>query len=501
MALLIEDPPSPPCLGVALFHSGAGLALAVPFVVRNLGDILPTFLAAAATSGLVGAAYLGARHAPLGVDRPELGRLIDVGAILAIVFLLMPARDWLRTVIARVAFRRGRLRWAEIHRFLQTLSPEAGVVECCERTLAELARVMQLRSAAVLLHDGQTIVHGTLDVERLARLWPRAGAGALPARAFGPIQFRDLSRPLAAALVEAGVVGVVPVESPRRRWGHVLVTTDLLGASFSEEDDEAVDVFASQLALVLDGAELLARAVAVERSLAHAERLAAIGEVAARIAHEIRNPVTAARSLAQQVGREPNSPLNGEHAEIIVTELERVERQVKALLRFARREAFEFAAVDVGGLVHATVLDCRERLGGAGIRVDEDLADGVIARADREKLRQVLLNLIDNAVDALGEMEPSRRRLALSVRRVDGTAVLRITDSGPGVPAATLPHLFEPFFSLKTNGTGLGLAIAKRTIEAHAGRIEAESPPDGGLAVGIALPLAAGERPPPDGAP
>jgi signal transduction histidine kinase len=113
----------------------------------------------------------------------------------------------------------------------------------------------------------------------------------------------------------------------------------------------------------------------------------------------------------------------------------------------------------------------------------------------------VLLNLIDNAVDALGEMEPSRRRLALSVRRVDGTAVLRITDSGPGVPAATLPHLFEPFFSLKTNGTGLGLAIAKRTIEAHAGRIEAESPPDGGLAVGIALPLAAGERPPPDGAP
>ena len=113
---------------------------------------------------------------------------------------------------------------------------------------------------------------------------------------------------------------------------------------------------------MLDGAGLLARAVAVERSRAHAEKLAAIGELAARVAHEIRNPVTAARSLAQQLAREPASPLNAEHAGLILSELERVERQVAALLRFARREEFQFAPVDLGELARATVERSRTRL-------------------------------------------------------------------------------------------------------------------------------------------
>src|SRR5205823_1387866 len=134
-------------------------------------------------------------------------------------------------------------------------------------------------------------------------------------------------------LTEADVVAIIPVVSPRRLWGHVLVRTDLLGASFSDEDDQALDAVADQLALLLDGAELLARTRAVERSLAHAEQLAAIGELAARIAHEIRNPITAARSLAQQLVQEESA--FGEEHRLILAELERVEKQVAALLRVA----------------------------------------------------------------------------------------------------------------------------------------------------------------------
>src|SRR5439155_300092 len=104
---------------------------------------------------------------------------------------------------------------------------------------------------------------------------------------------------------------------------------------------EAFQVFVAQLALLLDGADLLARTVAVERSLAHAEKLAALGELAARIAHEIRNPVTAARSLAQQLSREPGLPWVAEHR-LILEELERVERRVGELLRFARRDELRF---------------------------------------------------------------------------------------------------------------------------------------------------------------
>src|SRR2546425_8185340 len=100
----------------------------------------------------------------------------------------------------------------------------------------------------------------------------------------------------------------------------------MLGGFFHEDDVEGFQAFVAQLALLLDGADLLARTIAVERSLAHAEKLAAIGELAARIAHEIRNPVTAARSLAQQLAREPASPFAAEHR-LILGELERVERQ------------------------------------------------------------------------------------------------------------------------------------------------------------------------------
>jgi two-component system sensor histidine kinase PilS (NtrC family) len=252
-------------------------------------------------------------------------------------------------------------------------------------------------------------------------------------------------------------------------------------------DDVAVlAAFVGQLARVLDATELLARAVAVERSLAHAEKLAAIGELAARIAHEIRNPVTAARSLAQQLCRDPASLFAAEHG-LILTELERVERQVAALLRFARREDFRFAPVDLAELVRTTVDAFRARLEAGGVALALELDEDVVVRADAEKVRQVLVNLIENAIDALRERGDGRR-LAVTVTGANGTAALRVADNGPGVPAAALPHLFEPFFTLKTGGTGLGLAIAWRTVEAHGGRIETTGAPGAGLAVTVVLP-------------
>jgi signal transduction histidine kinase len=370
---------------------------------------------------------------------------------------------------------------------LHGLSPELGTHECCRRALAGIARVMQLRGAAIVLRDGDAVVHGTFAVEPLARAWPRGDAvDALPRIPFAGGMVRDPA--LRDALAEAEVVGVVPLVSPRRRWGHLFLTTGLLGATFIDEDARLLDTFAAQLALVLDGAELLARSLSVERALAHAEKLAAIGELAARIAHEIRNPVTAARSLAQQLGREPQSPLNAEHAQLILTELERVERQVAALLRFARREEFQFAAVELDTLVRATVDELRPRLEAAGVTTTL-AAERVTARADREKLRQVLINVIENALDALRDAA-GERRLAIDVGRENGAATIQVSDTGPGVPGDALPRLFEPFYSLKPQGTGLGLAIVRRTVEAHGGRVAARSTPGSGLALSFELPLA-----------
>ena len=104
-------------------------------------------------------------------------------------------------------------------------------------------------------------------------------------------------------------------------------------------------------------------------------------------------------------------------------------------------------------------------------------------------MRQVVINLIENALDALSD-GTLPKQLNVAVGSANGSATIRVTDSGPGVPADALPHLFEPFFSLKEKGTGLGLAIAKRTVDAHGGRIAAAAQQHAGMTFTIELPQA-----------
>jgi signal transduction histidine kinase len=481
-------------VAVAAYEVILGLVIAAPFALRMLGFLVPELLVTAALLGGTGGLLVA--HV-LAVTRlgSEFQPLLLLATVLGLTLVVTPGQAWLRARINRLILRRSLRQHEELRAFLHTLPPEIGPLECCRRALAELVRVRQLKGAAVILRDGEPLVHGTFDLAPLARVWPRgAAADVLPARSFGTAELRELPLPLRDALIEANVgLGTLPILSPRRRWGHLFMNTGFLGGSFRDDDVYALEAFTAQLALVLDGADLLARAVAVERSLAHAEKLAAIGETAARIAHDIRNPVAAARSLAQQLAREPASPLNAEHAELILAELERVERRVAALLRFSRREEFRLDLVDLGALAREALAAFMPRLRAAGVDVHLEAPGAVTARADAEKLRQVLVNLIENAADALADgAQPKRLRVGVGL--ADGNATLSVTDTGGGVPPEALPRLFEPFFSLKEGGTGLGLAIAKRTIDAHGGRIAASVADEGGMTFQIDLPHAAAER-------
>jgi signal transduction histidine kinase len=487
MALTIHGEPSAAGFAAYALHALAGLILAMPVVIRNAVDTLRAFATVLAAIVLVGAGYVGGRVLAGAIADPESRRLAELGIVLAVVLLVPASRLAIDAAVDRLVLRRHRNRWAELHATLQTLSPELGVVESCRRALAAVAGALQLRAAAILLADGQTVVHGTLDVEPLRRAWPRTPE-ELPARSFGISGFRALPRELREALIEADVAVVIPVVSPRRHWGWAFASTSILGASFADEDDRGVDAAAKQMALLLDGAELLARAVGVERSLAHAEKLTAIGELVARVAHDIRNPITAARSLAQQLAREPGGPFAEEHA-LILEELGRVDRQVAALLRFSRREEPTLAPLDLAALARETLAALRPRLDATGVRVVLDAGTAVTARAERERLRQVLINLIENACDAMAAGPPATRALTVTVANGGAAGVVRVVDSGPGVPTEALAHLFEPFYSTKPHGTGLGLAIARRTVEAHGGRLTAH-PAATGMAFEIELPLA-----------
>jgi len=475
--------------GLVVLDAGIALAIAAPIALRVLGVVVPDVLVTATLLAAAGGVLVAHTALAAHLDARDLP-LLHSAAALTLALVFMPGQAWLRAATNRLVLHRSRQQQAALQSFLHTLSPELGTRECCRRALAELVRVRRVAGAAIILDDGEAMAHGDFELAPLVRVWPRgAAADALPARSFGSIELRALPLALREALVRAHVtLGAAPILSPRRRWGWLFMNTGMLGGLFHEEDVEGFRGFVAQLALLLDGADLLARTVAVERALAHAEKLAAIGELAARIAHEIRNPVTAARSLAQQLAREPGTAGGAEHR-LILEELERVERQMGQLLRFARRDELRLEPVDLGELARATLGALRPRLEAAGIAAALEAPPGVVARADRDKLREVLVNLLENARDALAT-SPSPRRVTVAVRNGEVGASLSVTDNGPGVLADALPRLFEPFFSTKQSGTGLGLAIARHAVEAHGGTIVAAPGEGAGLTVRVTLPLA-----------
>src|SRR5262249_20593228 len=157
--------------------------------------------------------------------------LLALGAVFTV---LVPGQVWIRRGVDWVFFRRSRRQHAELQAILKSLAPELGVLECCRRAMPEALRIIQLRGAALMLYDGEAVVCGDFNVEAVKRVWPRgAAADPLPRRAFGGPEFRLLPRPLAEAMIEAHVVGVVPIVSPRRRWGDWFASAGLMTAIYS----------------------------------------------------------------------------------------------------------------------------------------------------------------------------------------------------------------------------------------------------------------------------
>ena len=459
-----------------------------PVAARELDAVVRGLVVSAGMLAAAAGAYFAVGPLARSLAAAGAPRVADVATLLAVVAAVFFAYAGLRRFLDRVLLHRHAAPWTALKAFLAGVTPEAGAATCCRAALGELVGVLGLRGAAIILRDGQTFVAGEFAAEPLASAWPRGDAlDALPPSLVSADYVFELPPAVVAALVESDVIDVIAITSPRCRWGALFLTSGMLDPA--PQASAAVEAFTSQLALILDGAALLERTVAVERSLAHAEKLAAIGELAARIAHEIRNPVTAARSLAQLLAGDPTAPENREHAQLILEELERVERQVRALLQFARREEYRLEPVVLGSFVEHLLAPLRPRLDAARVELRTDLAHGVTAHVDREKLRQAVVNLVENALDALAASD-GERRLAVEVASTNGTATLRVRDSGPGVADDALPHLFEPFFSLKASGTGLGLAIARRTVEAHGGRITAERATPHGMCFRIDLPSA-----------
>jgi two-component system NtrC family sensor kinase len=189
-----------------------------------------------------------------------------------------------------------------------------------------------------------------------------------------------------------------------------------------------------------------------------------------------------------------------EHLRVIHAQAERAGRIVRNLLTFARKGAQDRSPVDLNDVVSRTALLIVYDLQQRQIDLVRELSpEPVLVLGDRQEFQQVLLNLIMNAAQAMAGVEPGHpRRLALATAREGGEALLRVTDTGPGVPPAQVAQLFTPFFTTKIpgQGTGLGLSLSYGMVEAHGGRITYEPARGGGAEFTVRLPLHDAERPP-----
>jgi signal transduction histidine kinase len=231
----------------------------------------------------------------------------------------------------------------------------------------------------------------------------------------------------------------------------------------------------------------IARQVRREKVAMHTEKQASIDELSATIAHEIRNPIAAAKSLVQQMGEDPSAAQNREYAHVAVDELDRVERRISHLLKYAKEEDYTFAPANLAGVVDSALTQLRAKLDAAKVSVARNYIAGPTVLADAEKLRQVFANILDNAIDAL-EPVAEGRRIDMFIENGARGATVRVRDNGCGIPADRIDRIFNPFFTTKDKGTGLGMAISKKIIEAHEGAINVISEAGHGTEFVVTLP-------------
>ena len=240
---------------------------------------------------------------------------------------------------------------------------------------------------------------------------------------------------------------------------------------------------------VIEYAKDISEKVALERKLFQSAKLAAIGTLAAGVAHEIRNPLGIMKTSADMIKRSfREGEQNYELAGFLIEEVDRLNRVVTRLLNFAKPSKPNIEPCEVNGIMDRALalVGPQHRLQDLEV-VREYTHDLPRVPGDREQLCQVFLNLIINAIQAM----PKSGRLTLATGTEGGEAVWAgVTDTGEGIDERIVDSIFDPFFTTKDGGSGLGLAIAYRIVESHGGRLEVESNPGKGTAFTVMLPVA-----------
>jgi two-component system, NtrC family, sensor kinase len=288
----------------------------------------------------------------------------------------------------------------------------------------------------------------------------------------------------------------VPMLALNRLTGIMLLSSTQPGWGLHEEELDLLLMLLTQASIAFESAYLSQSQRDRMQRLYRAERLATAGQLAASVAHEIRNPMTAIRSTIQYLLREfgDNNPKR-ELAEGIIAEVDRIDRIVDGLLSLTRRNEFTPDRISLAQLISQSLLLTRTQAQEQSVKITwSGSPQDVYVMADAAQLNQLMLNLVMNAMQSMpngGHMrvELNVRSQILGLPEGKEWAVISITDTGCGIPADTLDRVFDPFFTTKPGGTGLGLSTCYAIARQHDGDLEIGSQENKGTTVNVRLPL------------
>jgi signal transduction histidine kinase len=276
-----------------------------------------------------------------------------------------------------------------------------------------------------------------------------------------PPEEQEIIRQLGAELI-------FPLKIMNQINGTIFLGKKTDGAPFTEQELNLLSILINQATFAIEHASLYEQQTERLKKMYRTDRLATLGELAAGAAHEIRNPLTAIRSTIQYLSKDFSAdPVKSEMVTELISEVERINKIVQGLLSFARPSDLNTSDINIEQLINQTLLLVTNTLRKQNVEVEfEYFTDNTTIQGDAEQLKQVFLNIILNAVEAMGKNPPERSRtLIISIEK--GTPInthsryliISFEDSGKGIEQKNIENVFNPFFTTKEEGTGLGLAI------------------------------------------
>ena len=309
-------------------------------------------------------------------------------------------------------------------------------------------------------------------------------------RMLGMSEYEMVPKPISALFRDDGGIGSDVAKVLAGRLPLTLREVTLITAG-----GKTVHVQASTSRMRAVGGRILGAVVTIEDvsdvkaltdQLIRADRLAAMGELTAGVAHEVRNPLGVIRASVQLLeDAQCDQSRIQEAAEIIKQEIDRLDRVIKALLDFGRPSTPTLVPTDVGSVLDDVLLFTNRFATQAEVDIRRTDEEGLpLVLADPDQLKQVFLNLVTNAVQA---MEETGGSISIKTKCEGDFVQVWVADTGPGIPAEDLSKVFDPFYSRRQGGTGLGLTIVHRIVDEHGGHIEVESSRQGTTFV-VSLP-------------